>query len=83
MLKSQTESKQYLERLKYLLSINKDCKVKPDIKKKWNKNIDFLIADAQVQNLAKDLSKYSNNNSKLNMLIVSLKIIKYVSYINM
>lgn len=79
MLKPQTESKQLLERIKYLLTISKskNCKVKSNVRKEWNNNVDILISNAQIQNLAKDLSKLSNNNTKLNMLIVSIKIIKY------
>lgn len=80
MLKSQTESKELLERIKYLLTISKskNCKVKSDVRKEWNNNVDTLISNIQIQNLVKDLSKLSNNNTKLNMLIVSIKFVKYL-----
>jgi len=78
MLKSSTESSQLLERLKCLLTMSKNCKVKSDIVKKWNNNVDLLISDAQIQNLIKDLSKLSNNNVKLNMLIVSKEIYMFL-----
>lgn len=71
MLKPPIESSQVLERLKYLLTISKHCKVKSDVRKTWNNNVDLLITDARIQNLTKDLSKLSNNCTKLNMLIVS------------
>lgn len=79
MLKPQTEPKELLERIKYLLKMSKskNCKVKSDVRKEWNNNVDILISSTQIQNLAKDLSKLSNNIIKLNMLIVSIKIIKY------
>jgi len=72
MLKPPSESSQLLERLKYLLMVNKDCKVKSDIQKKWNKNVDLLISNKQIQHFIEDLSKLSNNNNKLNMIIVSI-----------
>lgn len=80
MLKPQTESKELLERIKYLLTISKskNCKVKSDVQKEWNNNVDTLISNIQIQNLVKDLSKLSNNNTKLNMLIVSIKFVKYL-----
>jgi len=71
MLKPPTESSQLLERLKCLLTINTNCKVKFDILNNWNNNVDLLISDVQIQNLTKDLFKLSNNNTKLNLLIVS------------
>lgn len=71
MLKPPTESSHLLERLKCLLTMSKTCKVKSDVLEKWNSNVDLLISDIQIQNLIKDLSKLSNNNTKLNMLIVS------------
>lgn len=80
MLKPQTESKELLERIKYLLTISKHCKVKSDVRKEWNNNVDVLISNTQIKNLAKDLSKLSNNNTKLNMLIVSIQIVKYFSF---
>lgn len=72
MLKPSNESSRVLERLKCLLTISKQCKVKSDVRKIWNNNVDLLITDAQIQNLTKDLSKLSNNSTKLNMLIVSI-----------
>lgn len=78
MLKPQTESSQLLERLKHLLSISNDCKVKSDIKKKWNNNVDLLLKDANTQIMTRDLSKLSNNSTKLNMLIVSTENCNYL-----
>lgn len=71
MLKPPNESSQVLERLKYLLTMSKHCKVKSDVRIIWNNNVDLLIKDSRIQNLTKDLSKLSNNSTKLNMLIVS------------
>lgn len=75
MLKPPSETNELLERLKYLLSLSKNCKVKSDIRKKWDSNIDLLISDLQVQNLMKDFLKSSNNITKLNMFVVSIEII--------
>jgi len=72
MLKPQTESSQLLKRLECLLTISKNCKVKSDFRKKWNSSIDLLISDVNTQSVTKDLSKLSNNNSKLNMVVVSI-----------
>lgn len=75
MLKSPSETSQLLERLKHSLTISKHCKVKADVLKNWNSNIDLLISDIRIENLIKDLFKLSNNYTKLNMLIVSIQII--------
>lgn len=72
MLKPPTETNQLLERMKCLLTLSKNCKVKSDIRKKWNNNIDLLTSDLQMQNLMKDFLKSSNNITKLNMFIVSI-----------
>lgn len=71
MLKPPTISSELLDRLKYFLTINKRCKVKSDIRINWNHNVELLIADLQTQNITEDLLKLSNNNTKLNMLLVS------------
>lgn len=78
MLKPPSEPNELLERLKCLLTLSKDCKVKSDVRKNWNKNIDLLISDPQLQSLIKDLLKLSNNNTKLNIVVVSTQIIKYI-----
>jgi len=75
MLKPPSETSQLLERFKHSLTINKHCKVKPDVLKNWNNNIESLISDPRIQSLIKDLLKSSNNSTKLNLLIVSIKII--------
>jgi len=75
MLKPPSETSQLLERLKHSLTISKHCKVKADVLKNWNNNIDLLISDIRIENLIKDLFKLSNNYTKLNMLIVSNQII--------
>ncbi|KAF0761153.1 origin recognition complex subunit 4 [Aphis craccivora] len=69
MLKPPSETSQLLERLKHSLTISKHCKVKADVLKNWNNNIDLLISDIRIENLIKDLFKLSNNYTKLNMLI--------------
>lgn len=71
MLKPPTKSSELLERLKCFLTIDKHCKVKSDIQKNWDHNVELLIADLQTQNITEDLLKLSNNNTKLNMLLVS------------
>jgi len=75
MLKPISETSQLLERFKHYLTINKNSKLKADVLKKWNNNIESLISDARIQNLTKDLLKSSNNSKKLNQFIVSIKII--------
>jgi len=75
MLKPLSETSQLLERLKHSLTISKNCKVKADVLKNWNNNIDFLISDIRIENLIKDLFKLNNNYAKLNMLIVSIQVI--------
>jgi len=75
MLKPPSEINQLLERFKHSLIINKNCKVKADVLKNWNNNIELLISDVRIQNVMKDLLKSSNNSTKLNLLIVSIKII--------
>lgn len=75
MLKPPSETIQLLERFKHSLTISKHCKVKADVLKNWNNNIDLLISDVRIENLIKDLFKLSNNNTKLNLLIVSIQII--------
>ncbi|XP_026805562.1 origin recognition complex subunit 4 [Rhopalosiphum maidis] len=69
MLKPPSETIQLLERFKHSLTISKHCKVKADVLKNWNNNIDLLISDIRIENLIKDLFKSSNNNTKLNLLI--------------
>jgi len=69
MLKPPSETIQLLERFKHSLTISKHCKVKADVLKNWNNNIDLLISDVRIENLIKDLFKSSNNNTKLNLLI--------------
>lgn len=71
MLKPFTESNQLLARLKNILTISQNSKIKSDVRKNWNNNVDSLISDAQVQNLTKDFLKLSNNLKKFNVLIVS------------
>lgn len=71
MLKPFTETNQLSERLKKILTITQNCKVKADVRKNWNDNVNSLISDVQVQNLTKDFLKLSNNLKKFNMLIVS------------
>lgn len=72
MLKPPTESSQLLKRLKCLLTISTKCKIKSDLQKNWNNNIDILISDDRIKNLSKDLLKLSNNSTKLNTLIVRI-----------
>lgn len=81
MLKPPSKTNELLDRLKYLLSLSKNCKVKSDIRKKWDSNIDLLISDLQIQNLMKDFLKSSNNSTKLNMFIVSIEMIIECFYI--
>lgn len=73
MLKPPTEPSELLERLKSLLTINNNNKIKSNIRKNWNNNVESLLADSQMQKIAEDLLKLSNNSTKLNMLIVSYK----------
>lgn len=75
MLKPPSESNELLERLKCLLKLSKDSKVKSDVQKNWNNNIDLLISDPRLQSLIEDLIKSSNNNTKLNMLLVSTQLL--------
>lgn len=75
MLKPLSETSQLLERFKHYLTINEHCKLKGDVLKNWNNNVESLISDVRIQNLTKDLLKSSNNSTKLNQLIVSIKII--------
>lgn len=77
MLNPPSEISQLLERFKHSLIINKHCKVKADVLKNWNNNIELLISDVSIQNLMKDLLKSSNNSTKLNLLIVSIRIINW------
>lgn len=72
MLKPQTEPSQLLKRLECLLTVSKNCKAKSESQNKWNSSIHSLISDSCIQNLTKDLSKLSNNYSKLNMVVVSI-----------
>lgn len=72
MLKPPSESSQLLKRLKFFLTLSTDCKVNSDIRKNWNNNVDLLISDSRIQNLSKNILKLSNNNTKLNMLIVRI-----------
>ncbi|XP_025190566.1 origin recognition complex subunit 4 [Melanaphis sacchari] len=69
MLKPPSEASQLLERFKHFLKISKHCKLKADVLKTWNNNIDLLISDIRIENLIKDLFKSDNNNTKLNLLI--------------
>lgn len=75
MLKPPSETSELLDRIKCLLTLSKDCKVKSNVLKNWNTNIDLLITDPQLHNLIKDLLKSSNNNTKLNMLLVSTQLL--------
>ncbi|XP_060851323.1 origin recognition complex subunit 4 isoform X2 [Rhopalosiphum padi] len=55
MLKPPSETIQLLERFKHSLTISKHCKVKADVLKNWNNNIDLLISDFMaLSNLSKD-----------------------------
>lgn len=83
VLKPLSKTKELLERLKYLLSLSTNCKVKSDIRKKWDNNIDLLISDLQMQNLMKDFLKSSNNIIKFNMFIVSIEMIIKCIYIKL
>lgn len=77
MLKPPTESNQLLRRLQFLLTLSTDCKVKSDLRNNWNNNVDLLISDERILNLSKNLLKLSNNNTKLNMLIVRILNINF------
>lgn len=72
MLKPPSETNQVLERLKCLLTLSPNCKVKSDIRKKWDNNVNLLVTDPQILILMKDFLKSSNNITKLNMCIVSI-----------
>lgn len=71
MLKPPSETSQLLEMFKHSLTVSKHCKVKTDVWKLWNNNVELLISDIRIQNIIKDLLKSSNNITKLNLLIVS------------
>jgi origin recognition complex subunit 4 len=78
MIKPPSEPHELLGRLKCLLQLSKDCKIESDVRKNWNNNINLLISDPQLQDLMNDLLKLSNNNTKLNMLVVSTQVIRYI-----
>lgn len=74
MLKPPNEPSQLVDRLKNILKLRKNSKIKADVRNSWNNNIDKLISDARIQNLTKDLLKLSNSYKKLNNLIVCIHI---------